>query len=136
MNVLIINSNWYHQPMPVMPAGAGVAAEAIRRHSLRRVYPGAPIARLAREQGLLTGPADDGLEPAFHVSPELAPEWLAETSRRALAENPHFVGPGATNLPLLPTLCRIGCRLGLRPPLWRFTRPIRRMLRLSGRDPC
>ncbi len=99
-----------------------------------RIYPGARLEQLAREQGLLTRPAEDLLEPAFYVSPELSPDWLAATFRRALAENPHFLGPEA--VPLAGALCRVGHRLGLRPPLWRFTRPVRRLLHWLGRDPC
>lgn len=99
-----------------------------------RIYPGTEIDRIARDQGVLTLSPDQMLEPFFYVSPELDRAWLARRIRRAMRENFHFLNGDTFDLPFLPTINRIGSLVGIEPPLWRYTRHIRRGLRLAGVD--
>jgi radical SAM superfamily enzyme YgiQ (UPF0313 family) len=97
-----------------------------------RVYPDTELDRIAREQGVLSLSPDRMLAPFFYVSPELDPEWLAARIRRAMRENFHFLNGDTFDLPFLPTINRLGSLAGIEPPLWRYTRHIRRGLRLVG----
>lgn len=97
-----------------------------------RIYPGTELDRIAREQGVLTLPPEKMLEPVFYVSPELDPLWLAHHMRRAMLDNCHFLNGDTFELPFLPAINRLGSLVGIEPPLWRYTRFIRRGLRLAG----
>lgn len=97
-----------------------------------RIYPGTELDRIAREQGVLDLAPDSMLEPFFYVSPELDQAWLAARIRRAMRENFHFLNGDTFDLPFLPTINRLGSLAGIEPPLWRYTRHIRRGLRLAG----
>jgi len=101
-----------------------------------RIYPGTELERIARAQGVLSVPPDAMLSPVFYVSPEVDPRWVAERVREAVASHANYLGPASISVPFLPMLYRIGYALGIRPPLWRYTRLIRRLLRLVGKDPC
>ncbi len=46
----------------------------------------------------------------------------------------NFINSNSISLPFLPTINRLGYRLGIRPPLWRHTRFVRRGLRVLGFD--
>jgi len=116
------------------------AQTAIRRTDLAffsvgiRIYPGAGIEAIARRQGLLTVPPEEMLKPVFYVSPNLDPQWLKQEFRRATAAHPNLLGPTALHVPFVATIHRIAYRLGVRPPLWRFTRYARRLFRWVGKD--
>jgi len=97
-----------------------------------RVYPGTRLARIARDQGVLTVPAGGMLRPVFYVSPELDREWLYRVVRRASASYANIAGSRAAALSFLPALNRWAYRLGVRPPLWRHTRRLRRVLNFLG----
>ena len=97
-----------------------------------RVYPGTELERIAREQGVLDLAPDRMLAPVFYLSPEVEQEWLATRIRWAMRENFHFLNGDTFNLPFLPTINRLGSLAGVEPPLWRYTRHIRRGLRLAG----
>jgi radical SAM superfamily enzyme YgiQ (UPF0313 family) len=99
-----------------------------------RVYPGTELEALARRQGILTRSPAEMLSPVFYVSPEVDPRWIGEQMKRAMAGHMNFIAMGSLGLPFLPTLHRLGARLGMRPPLWRYTRIIRRGLRMAGMD--
>lgn len=99
-----------------------------------RIYPGTELERVAREQGVLSLVPDRMLEPCFYVAPELDRQWLAARIRRAMRENYHFMNGDTFDLPFLPTINRLGRLAGVEPPLWRYTRHIRRGLRLAGVD--
>lgn len=97
-----------------------------------RVYPGTELERIAREQGVLDLPPDRMLAPFFYLSPELDRDWLATRIRRAMRENFHFLNGDTFDLPFLPAINRLSCLAGIEPPLWRYTRQIRRGLRMAG----
>ena len=61
-------------------------------------------------------------------------EWLTDTLRAAARRNPGFVVPESVAVPFLPAIQRVAHLLRVRPPLWRHTRKIRKMLKLLGRD--
>ena len=97
-----------------------------------RIYPGTELETIARQQGVLSVPPGYMLEPVFYVSPGLDPSWLRERVRDRVSRNMHFMSVDTFNLPYLPLINRIGYGLGLRAPLWRYTRRIRSGLRMLG----
>ncbi|BCR04335.1 B12-binding domain-containing radical SAM protein [Desulfuromonas versatilis] len=99
-----------------------------------RVYPGTELETIARRQGVLSRPAAEMLEPTFYLSPQVDARWIRQQLKQALADHMNFIDMGSLSLPFLPSLHRIGAGIGLRPPLWRYTRFIRRGLRLAGMD--
>ncbi len=99
-----------------------------------RVYPGTELEKIARVQGVLTIPPDNMLEPFFYVSPEVDSVWLTKTIREAMNRNMNFINGDTFDLPYLPAINRLGSQFGVQPPLWRYTRYIRRGLRLIGAD--
>ena len=99
-----------------------------------RIYPGTELERRALTEGVLDRPAEDALEPIFYFSPELSPGRARDLIAAATRRNPGFMNSAAFVHPLLPAATRVAAALGLRPPLWRHTRTIRRIFGLIGRD--
>lgn len=99
-----------------------------------RIYPGTELESIARRQGVLSVPPAEMLRPVFYVSPEVEAGWMAREVGKAMARNMNFISIDSINLPFLPKLHRMGYRMGLRPPLWRHTRIVRRGLRLMGME--
>jgi radical SAM superfamily enzyme YgiQ (UPF0313 family) len=99
-----------------------------------RVYPGTELERIARQQGVLRCDRRQMLEPVFYVSPEVEPEWVRNEVKKAMADNLNFLDNDSIGLDVLPLLNGISRRLGLKPPLWRYSRHIRRGLRLLGME--
>lgn len=99
-----------------------------------RVYPGTELEHRAREEGILAIPPSEMLEPVFYVSPALDLDWLTETMHNALAAHMNYINSNTIGLSFLPAMNRLGYRLGVKSPLWRHTRLIRRGLRVFGMD--
>ena len=99
-----------------------------------RIYPGTGLESLARAEGLLTRSAGEMLQPVFYVSPAVDYHRIKEKIRESMSAHMNFISSDSIGLPFLPSIHRTGYKLGLRPPLWRFTRHIRRGLRLLGMD--
>jgi radical SAM superfamily enzyme YgiQ (UPF0313 family) len=99
-----------------------------------RIYPGTELESIARSQGLLSLSPGEMLNPVFYVSPEVNASWIELELKRAMCSRMNLISMDTLGLPFLPTINRIGSRLGLRPPLWRYTRFLRRGLRLAGMD--
>ncbi|MEW5746498.1 MAG: radical SAM protein [Nitrospirota bacterium] len=97
-----------------------------------RIYPGTPLEAIARKQGLLSLSPQEMLESVFYISPEVSYNWIAREIQEAMNTHMNFICSDSIGLPFLPSLHRMGYRLGIRPPLWRYTRFIRRGLRLAG----
>jgi radical SAM superfamily enzyme YgiQ (UPF0313 family) len=97
-----------------------------------RIYPGTELERIARDEGVLREPPGGMLSPVFYLSPQVDRDWLEQELDGFLADHPGAVGPRSLALPFLPLLHRIGYGLGVRPPLWRHTRRIRRVLSAVG----
>jgi len=97
-----------------------------------RIYPGTPLEAAARAEGTLKVPASEMLSPVFYVSPAVGREWLFETLKEAVDENMNFINPDSLALPFLPGLSRLAGLAGVRQPLWRHTRSLRRGLRSIG----
>ncbi|MBI5017231.1 MAG: radical SAM protein [Deltaproteobacteria bacterium] len=97
-----------------------------------RVYPGTALEGIARDEGVLDG-TEDLLDPTFYLSPALDPEWLLRTVNRAVGGNPRFLGPSMPLRWLLPLVRRVGYAAGLRPPLWRHSGRLRRLVTLPRR---
>lgn len=95
-----------------------------------RVYPGAPIEKIAREQGVLTVDPDAMLDPAFYVSPGVDLQEMLTEMREAAKSNLHFITGDALPRVLLQQVISLSTALGLKSPLWQYTRSIRRVLRL------
>ncbi len=99
-----------------------------------RIYPGTELEHRAREEGVLAIPPSEMLEPVFYVSPALDLNWLTETMRQTMAAHMNYINSNTIGLSFLPAMNRLGYRLGVKSPLWRHTRYIRRGLRVLGMD--
>ena len=99
-----------------------------------RIYPGTGLEAIAREQGLLSRPRGEMLTPDFYLAPGLDAGWIDQELRKATTRRMNFITIDTLGLPFLPTVNKIMCRLGVRPPYWRHTQMLRRMLRLAGMD--
>jgi radical SAM superfamily enzyme YgiQ (UPF0313 family) len=97
-----------------------------------RVYPGTQLELIARKQGVLNIPAEEMLSPVFYISPDVDASWIRTKVRHALNSHMNYMSVDSFSFPHLPTVNRIAYGLGLRSPLWRYTRFIRRGLRLIG----
>jgi len=99
-----------------------------------RIYPGTELEVIARKQGVLSCSPEEMLTPRFYVSPDVDADWMEQELKKAMANRLNFINIDSLGLSFLPAINRFASRLGLRPPLWRYTRAIRRMLRLAGMD--
>jgi radical SAM superfamily enzyme YgiQ (UPF0313 family) len=99
-----------------------------------RIYPGTRLEEIARQEGLLSLSSRDMVEPVFYISPGADFRWMIGRVKQAVSNNLNFMDSGSIRLGLLPWIHRIGRGFGLRTPLWRHTRLIRRGLRLVGMD--
>jgi radical SAM superfamily enzyme YgiQ (UPF0313 family) len=99
-----------------------------------RIYPGTELERLARAQGVLALSRREMLAPVFYFSPELDLAWTLDEVSRAAREDFNLLNAASLSHPWLPGISRLARRLPLKPPLWRHTRHIRRLVRALGRD--
>jgi hypothetical protein len=97
-----------------------------------RMYPGTELETIARSQGVLDLPTGSMLEPLFYVSPEVEADWITGQVKRSMSSHMNFMDGDSMSFSHLPLISRVGHRLGLKPPLWRYTRYIRRGLRSVG----
>ncbi|HXV21071.1 MAG TPA: radical SAM protein [Desulfuromonadales bacterium] len=97
-----------------------------------RIYPGTHLERLARLEGIYTGRAEELLAPAFYLSPSLDLSALQHAVRAAVIERPNFIRTGMPTLRLLPGIRALAGLTGVRPPLWRYTALIRKLLGRLG----
>lgn len=99
-----------------------------------RIYPGTELESIARRQGILTVPPDQMLRPVFYVSPDVDAGWMMDEIRRSMSANMNFINTDSIGLSILPRVHRVAHLMGVRPPLWKHTRFIRRGLRMMGMD--
>ena len=99
-----------------------------------RIYPGTELESIARKQGVLSLSPAEMLEPVFYMSPDVEFRWMQTQIIMSMNGHLNFMNSGSLGIPLLPAIHRIAHGLGLRPPLWRHTRIIRRGLRLLGME--
>jgi len=97
-----------------------------------RMYPGTELETIARKQGVLSLSPGSMLAPLFYVSPEVDADWIGGEVRRSMNSHMNFMNADSMSFTYLPQISRLGHRLGLKPPLWRYTRFIRRGLRSIG----
>ena len=97
-----------------------------------RIYPGTGIESVARQQGVLRVPQAEMLTPVFYMSPEVDASWIQTRLRDSMNSHMNFMSVDSFSFPYLPLIHRLGHRIGLRSPLWRYTRHIRRGLRFAG----
>ena len=122
-------------------------AETIRfaRHTLRpgdvayfsvgiRIYPGTELEAIARRQGVLSGSAEEMLEPVFYFAPELDYHWTLDQVRRAAAAHLNILHSASLSHPWLPAVNRLFSRLPVSRPWWRYARAIRRLVRVLNRN--
>lgn len=99
-----------------------------------RIYPGTGLEGIARREGVLQRPAGEMLEPVFYLSPAVEREWLERELGRAMGEQMNIISGDSLGLSFLPFIYRMARIIGMRPPVWRYTRLVRRCLRLAGMD--
>ena len=97
-----------------------------------RIYPGTELEYLAREQGILMIPKEEMLKPVFYISPQLDIEWLTRELQANMDTHMNYISNDSLSLPYLTSIHRFGYRFGVKPPLWKHTRLIRRGLRFLG----
>lgn len=97
-----------------------------------RLYPGTPLEAAARRGGSLTAPRDGMLEPVFYLSPDVEKEWLLETLAGATGENMNFIASDSFARPFLANVYGLAHFAGIKQPLWKHTRLIRRGLKSLG----
>ena len=97
-----------------------------------RMYPGTELETIARSQGVLSLPPAHMLEPLFYVSPEVEADWIRGQVKQSMNSHMNFMNGDSMSFPHLPQISRLGHRLGLKPPLWQYTRFIRGGLRSIG----
>lgn len=97
-----------------------------------RVYPGTELETIARQQGVLSVSGNAMLRPTFYLSPELDADWLSERAAAFMKTHMNVIDSTSLSLPFLPDLHKIAHRLGMKPPLWRYTPTIRRLLKYTG----
>jgi len=97
-----------------------------------RMYPGTELETIARRQGVLSLPSGSMLEPLFYISPEVDADWTMGQVKQSMNSHMNFMNGDSMSFSYLPQISRLGHRLGLKPPLWRYTRYIRRGLRSVG----
>ena len=74
------------------------------------------------------------LRPRFYLTPAVDPAWMRKEIAAAVAANPNHIGPDSFDLPFLPELHRLAASVGVRRPVWRLTRRVRRWLPFLGRE--
>jgi len=99
-----------------------------------RIYPGTELESLARQQGVLLLTPENMLEPVFYMSPTIEYSWLQKRIKASMSRHMNFINTDSIGFPILLPIHRVGYKLGLRPPLWKHTRFIRRSLRFIGMD--
>jgi hypothetical protein len=99
-----------------------------------RIYRGTELETIARAEGQLNVPPEDMLEPVFYLSPQVNTTWLAKVLQDFMASHMNCLTCNSLGLPFLPAIHRIGHKLGVKPPLWKHTRHIRRLLRIFRPD--
>jgi len=97
-----------------------------------RLYPGTPLEAAARRDGSLTAPREGMLEPVFYLSPGVEKSWLLETLAAATRENMNFISSDSFTRPFLPGIYGLARFAGVKQPLWKHTRLIRRGLKSLG----
>jgi len=99
-----------------------------------RIYPGTELESVARAEDQLKVSPEDMIDPVFYLSPQLSGEWLTKMLQDFMASHMNCLSCNSITLPFLPLIHRIGHRLGVKPPLWKHTRYIRRLLRIFRPD--
>ena len=89
---------------------------------------------IARRQGVLTAPPREMLRPVFYIAPGMDAGWMMDEVRRSMNTHMNFINTDSLGLSILPRVHRAAHFLGVRPPLWKHTRFIRRGLRMMGMD--
>jgi radical SAM superfamily enzyme YgiQ (UPF0313 family) len=97
-----------------------------------RMYPGTELESIARSQGMLSLPPKSMLAPVFYISPEVVADRILELVKHSMNNHMNFVNGDSFSFRYLPQISRLGSRLGLKTPLWRYTRFIRKGLRSLG----
>jgi radical SAM superfamily enzyme YgiQ (UPF0313 family) len=96
-----------------------------------RIYPRTRLEVIAKDLGFITD-STDLLQPVFFVSPEIDLEWLQSTLFEFSKSHLNFITGDALAHPLLRKILPLARILGFQPPLWRYTREIRRITRFLG----
>lgn len=99
-----------------------------------RIYPGTGLEALAREQGVLSITGDAMLEPVFYFSPLVEYGWTLGKLRESMRTHLNFVTLDALGISSVGFMYGFTHAIGMRPPLWRYTRSVRRLLRLLGKE--
>jgi len=70
--------------------------------------------------------------PVSYISPCIDKDGLSAILDKYVKRNNNFMSPATIEFPILPFIHGLAHKLGLNPPLWRYTRPLRSVLRFVG----
>ena len=98
-----------------------------------RIYPGTELEHIARKQGTLRASEQEMLSAVFYFSPKLDSQWLSETLEQTVRENLNFIDPDSFTVTALSGILQLAYCFGIKQPLWKHTRLIRRGLQLLGK---
>jgi radical SAM superfamily enzyme YgiQ (UPF0313 family) len=96
-----------------------------------RIYPGTELENIARYEGILKSNPDEMLDTKFYFSPLLERKWLSRILNLYISKNLNFIDPESFTLPALSAVQKFVYAIGIRQPLWRYTRAIRRIMRFG-----
>jgi radical SAM superfamily enzyme YgiQ (UPF0313 family) len=99
-----------------------------------RIYPNTELERIARQEGVLSHTSNEMLQPVFYFSPGLSLSWTLDQVRRAATDTLNLLHSGSLSHPWLPAVNRLSRFMPMKPPLWRHSRAIRRVIKALGRD--
>ncbi|MFH1146173.1 MAG: cobalamin-dependent protein [Pseudomonadota bacterium] len=114
------------------------ARKSIRSHDVVffnfgiRIYPGTGIESMAREEGVLSLAPQEMLTPVFYWSPQVDFLWALNEVKTSLNTSMNYIDVESIGWNRLLRIHQLGYRLGVKPPLWRHTRFIRKGLRILG----
>lgn len=97
-----------------------------------RIYPGTRLETIAREEGVLDVGPEEMLNPKFYFSPLLEKQWLYDYLNQTISQNLNFIDPDSFTMPALSKIQRLLYILGIKHPLWKYTRTIRKISKLAG----
>jgi len=99
-----------------------------------RIYPGTELEDIARREGILSLSPPEMLQPVFYISPAVGYFWIIREIQTLMDRRMNVMSSDSLGFPFLPAIHRLCYSMGIRPPLWRHTRFIRKGLRMLGLD--
>ncbi|MFW6061308.1 MAG: hypothetical protein ACOC93_00720, partial [Planctomycetota bacterium] len=97
-----------------------------------RVFRGAPIEKIAREEGKI--PRDHTLLEPIWYQPDISKQRLAELMEQAMRKHPNCIALQDNNIPssVLRVASKVHRMIGSDKPLWQYMLPLRKLTMKLG----